>query len=80
MMCMAPIGDDPEDSRPVFTRCSELFEEMQLDKYSGDAFTILSMGMSNDFEVAIECGANIVRVGTALFGEQTVSKEAPAEA
>jgi pyridoxal phosphate enzyme (YggS family) len=80
MMCMAPISDDPEDSRPVFTRCSELFEEMQLDKYSGDAFTILSMGMSNDFEVAIECGANIVRVGTALFGEQTVSKEAPAEA
>jgi pyridoxal phosphate enzyme (YggS family) len=80
MMCMASISDDPEDSRPVFTRCSELFEEMQLDKYSGDAFTILSMGMSNDFEVAIECGANIVRVGTALFGEQTVSKEAPAEA
>ena len=80
MMCMAPISDDPEDSRPVFTRCSELFEEMQLDKYSGDAFTILSMGMSNDFEVAIECGANIVRIGTALFGEQTVSKEAPAEA
>lgn len=80
MMCMAPLSEDPEDSRPVFTRCRELFEEMQLDKYSGDAFNILSMGMSNDFEVAIECGANIVRIGTALFGEHTVPKETPAKA
>ena len=69
MMCMAPASDDPEDSRPVFTRCQELFEEMKLDKYSGDAFNILSMGMSNDFDVAIECGANIVRVGSAIFGD-----------
>jgi hypothetical protein len=80
MMCMAPFSENPEDSRPIYVRCSELFEEMQLDKYSGDEFTILSMGMSNDFEVAIECGANIVRVGTALFGEQNVHKEATAEA
>ena len=69
MMCMAQASDDPEDSRPVFTRCQELFEEMKLDKHSGDAFNILSMGMSNDFEVAIECGANIVRVGSAIFGD-----------
>jgi len=67
MMCMAPAGEDPEESRPIFTRCQELFEEMKLDKHSGDAFNILSMGMSNDFEIAIECGANIVRVGSALF-------------
>ena len=69
MMCMAQASDDPEDSRPVFTRCQELFEEMKLDKHSGDAFNILSMGMSNDFDVAIECGANIVRVGSAIFGD-----------
>ena len=72
LMCMAPAGEDPEESRPIFTRCQELFEEMKLDKHSGDAFNILSMGMSNDFEIAIECGANIVRVGSALFGENLV--------
>ena len=72
VMCMAPAGEDPEESRPIFTRCQELFEEMKLDKHSGDAFNILSMGMSNDFEIAIECGANIVRVGSALFGENLV--------
>ena len=69
MMCMAPSCDDPEESRPVFQRCSELFSEMQKTPHCGGAFNILSMGMSSDFEVAIECGANIVRVGSALFGE-----------
>ena len=69
MMCMAPASADPEDSRPVFERCNELFVEMQTNPHCGEAFNILSMGMSNDFEVAIECGANVVRVGSALFGE-----------
>ncbi len=68
LMCMAPESDSPEDSRPVFKRCNELFIEMQSHPNSGEAFNVLSMGMSNDFEVAIECGANIVRVGSALFG------------
>ncbi|MBC8310395.1 MAG: YggS family pyridoxal phosphate-dependent enzyme [Planctomycetes bacterium] len=69
MMCMAPASEDPEDSREVFMRCSELFSEMRLSKHCGEMFNVLSMGMSNDFEIAIECGANIVRVGSALFGE-----------
>ena len=68
MMCMAPESENEEDSRPVFNRCNELFIEMQAHPNRGDAFNILSMGMSSDFEVAIECGANIVRVGSALFG------------
>ena len=68
MMCMAPASENPEESRPVFQRCSELFDEMQLHPHCGDAFNVLSMGMSDDFEIAIECGANIVRVGSALFG------------
>ncbi|MDP7005078.1 MAG: YggS family pyridoxal phosphate-dependent enzyme [Phycisphaerales bacterium] len=68
MMCMAPESENPDDSRDVFNRCRELFTEMQADPNCGDAFNILSMGMSNDFEIAIECGANIVRVGTAIFG------------
>jgi hypothetical protein len=68
MMCMAPASEQPEDSRPIFQRCHELFKEMQSDPHSGDLFNVLSMGMTNDYEVAIECGANIVRVGSALFG------------
>ena len=79
MMCMTPIGDNPEDSKEVFTRCNELFTEMQTDPNCGGDFNILSMGMSNDFEVAIECGANIVRVGTALFGENKVPQETSAK-
>lgn len=68
MMCMAPESDDPEESRPIFQRCNELFEEMQTNPHRGDAFNVLSMGMSSDFEIAVECGSNIVRVGSALFG------------
>ena len=76
MMCMTPLTEDPEESRAVFTRCFELYEEMQLSPCSGEAYNILSMGMSNDFEIAIECGANIVRVGTALFGQDNETENA----
>lgn len=68
LMCMAPLVDDPEKVRPVFQRGRELFEEIRKSGVAGDRFDILSMGMSNDFEVAIECGSNMVRVGTAIFG------------
>ena len=76
MMCMAPYSENPKDSRPVFSRCSELFEEMQGEPVAGDAFNILSMGMSNDFEVAIECGANVVRIGSALFDQEKSNTQA----
>lgn len=69
LMCMAPLVEDPETVRPVFTRCKELFDDLRRIGCGGDRFDILSMGMSNDFEVAIECGANLVRVGSAIFGE-----------
>jgi hypothetical protein len=65
---MAPFFEDPQEARPVFTRCQEIFEEIKISTEVDSRFNVLSMGMSNDFEVAIECGANIVRVGTALFG------------
>ena len=60
LMAMAPFSDDPEDSRPHFKKMSLLKADLGL-KY-------LSMGMSQDFEVAIEEGADIIRVGTAIFG------------
>ena len=69
LMCMAPLVDDPRLARPTFERFRELFEDICSAGVGGDRFDILSMGMSNDFEVAIECGANIVRIGTAIFGE-----------
>ena len=69
LMVMAPYADDPEASRPVFERAAELHRDILREGRCGRRFNLLSMGMSNDYEVAIECGANIVRVGTALFGE-----------
>jgi pyridoxal phosphate enzyme (YggS family) len=69
LMTMAPYSDNPEDARPTFARCAEMFHELRNDKRGGDAFTVLSMGMSGDFEVAIAEGANLVRIGRALFGE-----------
>jgi pyridoxal phosphate enzyme (YggS family) len=63
LMTMPPWSDDAEQSRPYFARLRELAEQNHL--------TQLSMGMSHDFEAAIEEGATIVRVGTALFGPRT---------
>ncbi len=69
MMTMAPLESDPEQTRSVFRRCREIFEEIRTTGVGGGHFNILSMGMSGDFDVAIEEGANVVRVGTAIFGE-----------
>jgi pyridoxal phosphate enzyme (YggS family) len=68
LMTMAPAEALPAQVRATFGRCHELFVEMREEGLGGNHFNILSMGMSNDFEVAIEEGANLVRVGTALFG------------
>lgn len=69
LMTMAPYTDNPEESRIHFTRLRELFEEMVLTGFGEGHFNILSMGMSGDYEVAVEEGANVVRVGSAIFGE-----------
>lgn len=62
LMTVAPLGDDPEQARPVFRRLRELGQRLGLPE--------LSMGMSDDFEVAMEEGATLVRIGRALFGER----------
>ena len=69
LMTMAPYGEKPEDARPTFSRCRELFEEMRVQGVGEAQFNLLSMGMSGDYEVAISEGANIVRVGSHIFGE-----------
>lgn len=68
LMCIPPFEADPELSRPYFTRLRELRDE--LEQSGGKPLPLLSMGMSHDFEIAIEEGATLVRVGTALFGER----------
>jgi len=75
LMTMAPYSENPQDSRIVFERCHEIFEDIRKRGIGGKHFNILSMGMSNDFEVAIECGANLIRVGSALFGEHHVNDQ-----
>ena len=67
LMTMASLGSAPEDARPTFTRLREVFEEMQHEKIGGDAFGHMSMGMSQDYTVAVEEGATMLRIGTALF-------------
>jgi pyridoxal phosphate enzyme (YggS family) len=68
LMTMAPWAPDPEKARPVFRRLREL--QAECGSILGAPLSELSMGMSGDFEVAIEEGATMVRVGTALFGER----------
>jgi PLP dependent protein len=63
LMTIAPLTEDPEQVRPVFRRLRELRDRFDLEQ--------LSMGMTNDFEVAIEEGATMVRVGRAIFGERS---------
>ena len=70
LMIMPPFFEDPEQVRPFFKRLRELRDEIQAGGHFGDRPGELSMGMSHDFEVAIEEGATIVRVGTAIFGER----------
>lgn len=68
LMCLAPLVEDTKEIRQVFTRCHELFEDIRRSPEVHERFDILSMGMTHDFEIAIECGANVVRIGTAIFG------------
>ena len=67
-MCIPPFAENVEEARPYFRQLRELRDD--LEKQLGRALPVLSMGMSHDFEVAIEEGATEVRVGTAIFGER----------
>jgi len=67
LMTMAPLTHDKDVVRGCFVRARELFVEMRGEKIVGPEFTELSMGMSSDYEVAIEEGATILRIGSAIF-------------
>ena len=68
LMCIPPWSENPEDSRPYFAKMRELFERLKEAALPNVEMRWLSMGMSADFEIAIEEGANLVRIGTAIFG------------
>jgi uncharacterized pyridoxal phosphate-containing UPF0001 family protein len=67
-MTMPPFFDDPEGARPTFAELRRLRDRLQPSAPQGVELKELSMGMSGDFEVAVEEGATLVRIGTALFG------------
>ena len=69
LMTMAPLVADPELTRPVFRALRELRAELEA-RYPGLTLPQLSMGMTDDYEVAIEEGATLVRIGRAIFGER----------
>jgi PLP dependent protein len=71
LMTVPPFTDDPEGARPFFRRLRELPATIAARKLPAIRMDALSMGMSHDFEVAIEEGSTCVRVGTAIFGERT---------
>ena len=70
LMCIPPICEKSEQVREYFNTMSKLFVDIGLKKRDNVTMEFLSMGMSSDFEDAIECGSNLVRVGTALFGKR----------
>ena len=78
-MCIPPYSNDPEDSRAYYRTMNELAVETReairaVDEEKAASFKHLSMGMSSDFEVGIEEGATLVRVGSAIFGPRISSQ------
>jgi PLP dependent protein len=71
LMTVPPFTDDPQDARPYFRKLRGLRDNIAARKHPGVNLDVISMGMSHDFEVAIEEGSTCVRVGTAIFGERT---------
>jgi pyridoxal phosphate enzyme (YggS family) len=71
LMAIPPLTRDPEAARPFFRVLRQFCEDFTSKSYPGVRMEVLSMGMSHDFEVAIEEGSTCVRIGTAIFGERT---------
>ncbi len=74
LMTIPPICADGEENRPYFTVMKQLFIDNSEKKYDNIDMDFLSMGMSGDYMAAIDCGANMVRLGTAIFGARDYSK------
>lgn len=75
LMTIAPFVSDPEDNRDIFRRLKKLSVDIEAKNIDNVTMNVLSMGMTNDYEVAVEEGATLVRVGTGIFGERDYSRE-----
>ena len=75
LMCIAPFEDDPEDVRGYFAEVKQIYDKYVNEKSDRVDFEYLSMGMTHDFEVAVEEGSNLIRVGTAIFGYRDYRSE-----
>jgi hypothetical protein len=74
LMTVAPNFEDPEDTRPLFRSMHNLFIDIKNKNIDNVDMCILSMGMTNDYKIAVEEGATMVRVGTAIFGPRNYNK------
>lgn len=74
LMTMAPHYENPEDTRIVFRKLKELFDSLKSIKFKNTELKYLSMGMTNDYKIALEEGSNMIRVGTGIFGARDYSK------
>lgn len=72
LMTVAPFCEDPEDVRWVFKRMKNIYDKVSTMNFKNTEMKYLSMGMTNDFEIAIEEGSNIIRIGTAIFGARKI--------
>jgi pyridoxal phosphate enzyme (YggS family) len=77
LMLMPPWSEDPERTRPWFVQLREFRDRLQADGVPAEALRQLSMGMSHDYEAAVEEGSTIVRVGTAIFGKRPPPRQTP---
>lgn len=75
LMCIAPYAENPDDVRVYFAEVKKLYDQYAAIQHEHLDFRYLSMGMSHDFEAAIQEGSNLIRVGTAIFGERNYSKQ-----
>ena len=73
-MTIAPNSGDSDINKLHFKNMHKLFSDIKMKTYKNVSMDCLSMGMSGDFEDAIECGANIVRIGSAIFGKRDYTK------
>lgn len=74
LMTIAPFVENPEENRPIFRKLKQLSVDIDAKNINNVNMSVLSMGMTNDYEVAIEEGATMVRVGTGIFGERDYTK------
>ena len=75
LMTMGPFSGNPEDARPYFVETKKIFDKIRELGLSNVEMKYLSMGMTNSYEVALEEGANMIRIGTKIFGERDYGKK-----